>query len=76
MMDNIREKIRNIRLLLNDNNLNGTREELAEEVNRLEGIIDYLERKNNSLRKKVESIFRDVGSDLNMDFEEIGDILY
>lgn len=75
-MDNVREKIRNIRLLLNDNNLNDTRDELAEEVNRLEGIIDYLESKNNSLRKKIESMFRDVSSNLDIDFEEIGDILY
>ena len=75
-MDNIREKIKNIKLLLKDHNLNGTREELVDEVNHLEGIIDYLETKNNSLREKVEIALKDVSRDLDTDLEEIGDILY
>lgn len=77
MMDNIREKIKNIKLLLNDDyNLNGSKEELIDEIDRLESIIDYLETKNNSLRKKIESVLKDVSNDFDTDLEEIGDILY
>lgn len=75
-MDNVREKIRNIRLLLNDDNLNAAREELLEEVDHLEAIMDYLEKKNNSLRNKIESLLKDVKSDIDGELEEIGDILY
>jgi len=76
-MDNIREKIKNIKLLLNDDyNLNGSKEELIDEIDRLESIIDYLETKNNSLRKKIESVLKDVSNDFDTDLEEIGDILY
>jgi len=75
-MENVREKIRDIRLLLNDDNLNTAREELLEEVDHLEAIISYLEKKNNSLRNKIEALLRDVKSDIDGELEEIGDILY
>lgn len=75
-MDNVREKIRNIRLILYEDNINNAREELSVEIDRLEAIIDYLEKKNNSLKIKVETVLKEVSSDLDSDLEEIGDILY
>jgi len=75
-MDNVREKIKNIRLLVNENNLENNREEIIDEVDRLDAIMDYLETKNNSLRKKVEVTLKEVSDDLDSDLEEIGDILY
>lgn len=75
-MDNVREKIRNIKLLLNERNLENNREEIIDEVERLDAIMDYLETKNNSLRERMETLLRDVGRELDSYPEEIGDILY
>ena len=75
-MDNIREKVKNIRLLLNDNDLNINRDEFSLELDNLEAIVDYLEKKNSSLRNKIDVALKDVGRDLDTDLEEIGDILY
>jgi chaperonin cofactor prefoldin len=75
-MDNVREKIKTIKMLLEDNDLNLAREELTDEVDQLEAIIDYLENKNNSLRERMKKLLEDTIQDLDEDFEEIGDILY
>lgn len=75
-MDNVREKIKNIRLLVNERNIENNREEIIDEVDRLEAIMDYIETKNNSLRVKVENTLKEVGGDIDTDLEEISDILY
>ena len=75
-MDNIRVSVRNIKQLLNEDNLNMYREDMIDELDHLEAVIDYLETKNNSLKKKISQVFEDARLDVDTDLEEIGDILY
>jgi len=75
-MDNIREKLNQIRNILASDDLNDYKDKLENLVTDIENISDGLEELNNSIIRDLKTDLENVESTINSHTTRINDILY